>query len=82
MSKSVLIVDDSSSVRTVVGIALRGAGYEVLEANDGTQVSSKCAQPPSVMATARQTGARRDSIGLDPRKVRCSGSNLRIVKKS
>ncbi|MFO1272606.1 MAG: response regulator [Rubrivivax sp.] len=37
MSKSVLIVDDSSSVRTVVGIALRGAGYEVLEANDGTQ---------------------------------------------
>lgn len=35
MSKSVLIVDDSSSVRTVVGIALRGAGYEVLEASDG-----------------------------------------------
>jgi two-component system chemotaxis response regulator CheY len=35
MSKSVMIVDDSSSVRTVVGIALRGAGYEVLEACDG-----------------------------------------------
>lgn len=35
MSKSVMIVDDSSSVRTVVGIALRGAGYEVLEASDG-----------------------------------------------
>jgi len=35
MSKSVMIVDDSSSVRTVVGIALRGAGYEVLETCDG-----------------------------------------------
>lgn len=36
MGKCVMIVDDSSSVRTVVGIALRGAGYEVLEASDGS----------------------------------------------
>ncbi len=41
MSKSVMIVDDSSSVRTVVGIALRGAGYEVLEASDGADGLSK-----------------------------------------
>jgi two-component system chemotaxis response regulator CheY len=36
VSKTILIVDDSASVRQVVGIALRGAGYEVIEGNDGT----------------------------------------------
>ena len=35
MAKTVLIVDDSISVRQVVGMALRGAGYEVVEATDG-----------------------------------------------
>ena len=32
-----LIVDDSSSLRTVVKLALVRAGYEVLEAGDGVQ---------------------------------------------
>ncbi|MCB1995290.1 MAG: response regulator [Burkholderiaceae bacterium] len=41
MSKSVLVVDDSSSVRTVVGIALRRSGYEVIEAHDGHSALAK-----------------------------------------
>ena len=41
MSKTIMIVDDSSSLRTVVGLALKRAGYEVLEAEDGQDAMTK-----------------------------------------
>jgi len=41
MSKTIMIIDDSASIRQVVGIALRGAGYQVLEACDGKDALSK-----------------------------------------
>jgi two-component system chemotaxis response regulator CheY len=37
MAKTILIVDDSSSLRTLVRLSLTRAGYEVLEAGDGQE---------------------------------------------
>jgi len=35
MGKTILIVDDSESIRDVVSMTLEGAGYNVLKGNDG-----------------------------------------------
>ena len=41
MTKTIMIVDDSASIRTVVGIALRGEGYTVIEAINGQDAINK-----------------------------------------
>jgi two-component system, chemotaxis family, chemotaxis protein CheY len=41
MTKTIMIIDDSASLRQVVTIALHEAGYEVLEACDGKDALSK-----------------------------------------
>lgn len=41
MAKTIMIVDDSASLRQVVAISLKGAGYDVVEACDGKDALSK-----------------------------------------
>lgn len=41
MSKTIMTVDDSASVRQMVAFTLKGAGYQVLEAGDGRDALNK-----------------------------------------
>jgi two-component system, chemotaxis family, chemotaxis protein CheY len=41
MAKTIMIIDDSTSLRLVVSIALTEAGYDVLEAVDGKDALAK-----------------------------------------
>ncbi len=41
MSKKVMVVDDSASIRQVVGMTLEGAGYDVIHGCDGKDALNK-----------------------------------------
>lgn len=41
MEKTILIVDDSTSFRSVVAISLKDAGYQVIQATDGKDALGK-----------------------------------------
>jgi len=41
MAKLIMVVDDSASMRRVVGISLRSSGYDVIEGCDGKDALSK-----------------------------------------
>lgn len=41
MAKTILIIDDSTSLRQVVGIALKSAGYSVVQAENGQDALEK-----------------------------------------
>ncbi len=44
MSKTILLIDDSRSLRQIVAISLRSAGFDVIEAGDGLEANGKLSE--------------------------------------
>jgi two-component system chemotaxis response regulator CheY len=63
MSKTILTVDDSASVRQMVKFTLTDAGYTVLEAVDGKDALSKLSGPVHMVITDLNM-PNLDGIGL------------------
>lgn len=51
MSKLIMSVDDSASIRQMVCFTLRNAGYEVIEASDGKDALGKLSGPVKMVIT-------------------------------
>ena len=64
MGKTVMTVDDSTSVRQMVSFTLKGAGYEVVEAVDGRDALSKLNGNAVHMVITDLNMPNLDGIGL------------------
>lgn len=64
MSKTIMTVDDSSSVRQMVSFTLKQAGYNVIEAADGGDAKSKLSAGQVHMLITDLNMPVLDGIGL------------------
>ena len=64
MAKTVLCVDDSASIRQMVGFTLKSAGYEVVEAVDGMDGLDKAKARQVNLVLTDQNMPRMDGLTL------------------
>lgn len=72
--KRIMTVDDSPTVRQMVGFTLRDAGYEVVEAIDGVDALNRLEQEQVDMLITDLNMPRLDGVGLI-RQVRSDPGN-------
>jgi two-component system chemotaxis response regulator CheY len=77
MAKTIMTVDDSTSVRQMVSFTLREAGYQVIEAVDGRDALSKIKSCPVHMMITDLNMPNLDGIELI-RSVR-AGSTCKFI---
>jgi two-component system chemotaxis response regulator CheY len=58
MAKTILVVDDSESMRALVGATLREAGYQITEAHDGNAglAQARSAGPAAIVCDINMPG--------------------------
>ena len=64
MAKSILAVDDSASIRQMVGFTLKSSGYEVVEAVDGMDGLDKAKSKTFNLILTDQNMPRMDGLTL------------------
>jgi two-component system chemotaxis response regulator CheY len=64
MSKSILVVDDSPSMRQLLGATLRSAGYQVIEASDGQEALDYARKNPVDLVLTDVNMPHMDGITL------------------
>lgn len=64
MAKTILAVDDSSSLRQMVAFSLKAAGYQVVEAVDGQEGLDKARQQVVDLVLTDQNMPRMDGLSL------------------
>lgn len=64
MAKSILAIDDSASIRQMVGFTLKSSGYEVVEAVDGMDGLEKAKGKPFSLVLTDQNMPRMDGLTL------------------
>ena len=64
MSKTILAVDDSASIRSMVSFTLKGAGYTVVEAEDGEDGLNKAKAGAVNLVLTDQNMPKMDGLTL------------------
>ena len=64
MSKAILAVDDSASIRQMVAFTLKSAGYDVVEAGDGQDGLDKAKRRPFSLVLTDQNMPGMDGLSL------------------
>ena len=64
---SILAVDDSASMRSMVSFTLKNAGYDVVQAIDGEDAFGKAQMRAFALVMTDQNMPRLDGIGLTQR---------------
>lgn len=64
MAKTILVVDDSTSIRQMVAFTLKGARYEVIEAADGQEGLEKAKSKTVNLVLTDQNMPKMDGLTL------------------